>query len=224
MFRVQTTRPSVSWNGETPYHEYFKNLSDEERVRFITSSPGLGTTLRVCHIYQAPKETVKVDWPECGLAFRKHDLWVHLVENNFGTVCFFPACDHRSRMRNNLYPTFTNTLIPPIWQKQVGNYIVLGQAAWVEKASYDKIVSYAYACANTKVRQGGVSSIKLPVRVDLRDIQQRMQSWRRRNNKIASMYSLTLAVSHIMSLQAVCIRIQNFVSSVRNYGTMNSYL
>lgn len=129
MFRVQTTRRSVSWNGETPYHEYFKNLSDEERVRFITSSPGLGTTLRVCHIYQAPKETVKVDWPECGLAFRKHDLWVHLVENNFGTVCFFPACDHRSRMRNNLYPTFTNTLIPPIWQKKVGNYIVLGQAA-----------------------------------------------------------------------------------------------
>jgi hypothetical protein len=106
-----------------------KNWSDEERVRFITSSPGLGTTLRVCHIYQAPKETVKVDWPECGLAFRKHDLWVHLVENNFGTVCFFPACDHRSRMRNNLYPTFTNTLIPPIWQKKVGNYIVLGQAA-----------------------------------------------------------------------------------------------
>jgi hypothetical protein len=78
-------------------------------------------------------------------------------------------------MRNNLYLTFTNTLIPPIWQKMVGNYIVLGQAARVEKASYDRILSYASACANTKVRQGGVSSIRLSVRVDLRDIQQRMR-------------------------------------------------
>jgi hypothetical protein len=79
----------------SPCHKFLKNLSDEERARFLTSSPGLGTILRVCHIYQAPKETVKVDCPECGLAFGKQRLWGHQVENHFGTVCFFPACAHR---------------------------------------------------------------------------------------------------------------------------------
>src|SRR6266536_5640084 len=102
MFRVQTSRRSVSWNCETPCepscpcHKFLKNLSDE-RVRFLTSSPGLGTILRVCHIYQAPKETVKVDCPECGLAFEKQGLWEHQVNNHFGTVCFSPHM--RSQVR-----------------------------------------------------------------------------------------------------------------------------
>ena len=65
----------------SPCHKFLKSLSDEERVRFLTSSPGLGTIFRACHIYQAPKETVKVDCPKCGLAFGKQDLWEHQVEN-----------------------------------------------------------------------------------------------------------------------------------------------
>ncbi len=81
----------------SPCHKFLKNLSDEERVRFLTSSLGLGTILRVCHIYQAPKETVKVDCPECGLAFWKQLLWEHQVNNHFGTVCFSPHM--RSQVR-----------------------------------------------------------------------------------------------------------------------------
>ena len=84
----------------SPHHECLKNLSDEERVRILTSSPGLGTILRVCHIYQAPKETVGVNCPECGLAFAKQALWADQTENHFGTVrpqtrgkaCSFSLC------------------------------------------------------------------------------------------------------------------------------------
>jgi hypothetical protein len=48
-------------------------------------------------------------------------------------------------MRNNLYLTVTNTLIPPLWQKMVGNNIALGKGARVEKASYDRMESYVRA-------------------------------------------------------------------------------
>ena len=86
----------------SPCHKFLKNLSDKERVRFLTSSPGLRTILRVCHIYQAPKETVKVNCPECGLAYEKQGLWGHQVNNHFGTVCFSPACDHRFKDKKQL--------------------------------------------------------------------------------------------------------------------------
>lgn len=51
----------------SPCHKFLKTLSDEKRVRFLTSSPGLGKILRVCHIYQAPRRQSKsiapnVDW------------------------------------------------------------------------------------------------------------------------------------------------------------------
>lgn len=125
----------------------------------------------------------EIEWDpssfECLVLPKKHkDILRALAESQkvtLGPFVFSPHATTGSMMRNNLYLTFTNTSIPPLWQKMVGCYIVLGQAARLGGAGYDRIVSYVRACANTKVRQGGVSSIKLPGRVDLRDIQQRMR-------------------------------------------------
>jgi hypothetical protein len=94
---------------------------------------------------QSKSIALNVDWRSRNKVYGDIRLIITL-----GPFVFSPHAITGSRMRKNLYLTFTNTLIPPLWPKMVGNYIALGQAARVEKASYDRIESYVRACANTK--------------------------------------------------------------------------
>lgn len=99
----------------SPCHKFLKNLSDEGRVRFLTSSLGLEQCSGSATFTKHPRRQSKsissnVDWRSGNKIYGDIRLKITL-----GPFVFPPHAITESRMRNNLYLTFTNTLIPAIW-------------------------------------------------------------------------------------------------------------